>query len=35
VRKIKSGDSDWNGYSEAEMIAAQALLDESADKISR
>lgn len=35
VRRSKSGDKDWNGYSEAELIAAQALLDQSADKVAR
>jgi len=35
VRRGKASDKDWNGYSEAELIAAQALLDQSADKVAR
>lgn len=35
VRRSKSGEKGWDGYSEAELIAAQELLNRDAQKVAR
>lgn len=35
VRRSKSGDKAWNGYSEAELIAAHELLSRDAQNVAR
>jgi hypothetical protein len=35
VRRSKSGEKNWNGYSEAELIAAQELLNRDAQSVAR
>ena len=35
VRRSKSGEKNWDGYSEAELIAAQELLNRDAQNVAR
>lgn len=35
VRKSASGGNDWDGFNAAEILAARALLDQNAQKITR
>lgn len=35
VRRSKSGEKGWDGYSEAELIAAQELLNRDAQNVAR
>ena len=35
VRRSKSGERNWDGYSEAELIAAQELLNRDAQNVAR
>jgi len=35
VRRSKSGEKSWDGYSEAELIAAQELLNRDAPNVAR
>lgn len=35
VRRSKARESGWDGYSEAELIAAQALLNQNSEQVAR
>jgi hypothetical protein len=35
VRRSKSGEKNWDGYSEAELIATQELLNRDAQNVAR